>query len=68
MRYPISTSIHLFFSPDSTALNAQIARHIDAGFRYLDFNFLDWATVPDAPLFADVFQTERAVDLSLFYL
>ncbi len=53
MRYPISTSIHLFFSPDSTALNAQIARHIDAGFRYLDFNFLDWATVPDAPLFAD---------------
>ena len=39
MSYPISTSIHLFFKPDGATLNAQIERHIAAGFRFLDFNF-----------------------------
>ena len=53
MSYPIYTSIHLFFKPDGATLNAQIERHIAAGFRFLDFNFLDWAAVPDCPFWSE---------------
>lgn len=53
MSYPISTSIHLFFRPDGSTLNAQIERHIDAGFRCLDFNFIDWGEVTDCPFWTD---------------
>lgn len=54
MNIPLSTSIHLFFdSKTSPTLNAQIERHIDAGFRFLDFNFLDWASADDLPFMRD---------------
>lgn len=50
MSYPVSTSIHLFFDHSGQVpLNDQIKRHIDAGFRYLDFNFLDWQNLKNAP-------------------
>lgn len=49
MKYPISTSIHLFFDSNAATLNDQITRHIQAGFRHLDFNFLDWAAFDDCP-------------------
>ena len=41
MAYPVSTSIHLYFD-EALTLNEQIEKHTAAGFRYLDFNFLDW--------------------------
>lgn len=49
MAYPLSTSIHLYFN-DDLPLNEQIAKHVQAGFRFLDFNFLDWQNVKDSPL------------------
>ena len=52
MAYPLSTSIHLYFN-DGLTLNEQIVKHTDAGFRYLDFNFLDWQNVKDSPLLGD---------------
>ena len=52
MAYPVSTSIHLYFD-DGLTLNEQIAKHTGAGFRFLDFNFLDWQNVKDSPFLAD---------------
>ena len=52
MAYPLSTSIHLYFN-DGLTLDEQIVKHTDAGFRYLDFNFLDWQNVKDSPLLGD---------------
>ena len=52
MAYPLSTSIHLYFN-DGLTLNEQIAKHTQAGFRFLDFNFLDWQNVKDSPLLGD---------------
>ena len=52
MAYPVSTSIHLFFD-GALPLNEQIERHTRAGFRYLDFNFLDWQNAKDSPLLGD---------------
>ena len=52
MAYPLSTSIHLYFNEELT-LNEQIKKHTDAGFRFLDFNFLDWQNVKDSPLLGD---------------
>ena len=52
MAYPVSTSIHLFQNLGLT-LNEQIKKHTDAGFRFLDFNFLDWQNVKDSPLLGD---------------
>ena len=40
MAYPVSTSIHLYFD-EALTLNEQIEKHTAAGFRYLDFNFLN---------------------------
>ena len=51
MSYPLSTSIHLFGM--GAPLNDQIRRHVLAGFRFLDFNFLDWQEVPDSPFLSD---------------
>ncbi|NLE12966.1 MAG: sugar phosphate isomerase/epimerase [Clostridiales bacterium] len=43
MNYPVSTSVHFRFDTDyKVPLNDQISRIIDGGFKYLDFNFLDW--------------------------
>ena len=52
MAYPVSTSIHLFYS-DDVSLNEQIKRHAEAGFRFLDFNFLDWQNNDACPLLTD---------------
>lgn len=52
MSYQISTSIHLFFDRDPATLNRQIERHIQAGFRFLDFNFLDWGAIPSCPFYS----------------
>ena len=52
MAYPVSTSIHLYQN-DGLTLNEQIKKHTDAGFRFLDFNFLDWQNVKDSPLLSD---------------
>lgn len=52
MAYPVSTSIHLYQNEGLT-LNGQIEKHMDAGFRFLDFNFLDWQNVTDSPLLGD---------------
>lgn len=52
MAYPVSTSIHLYFD-EALTLNEQIEKHTAAGFRYLDFNFLDWQNAKDSPLLAD---------------
>ena len=52
MAYPLSTSIHLYFN-EGLSLNEQIAKHTQAGFRFLDFNFLDWQNVKDSPLLGD---------------
>ena len=52
MAYPVSTSIHLYQNLGLT-LNEQIEKHTDAGFRFLDFNFLDWQNVEDSPLLGD---------------
>lgn len=53
MKYPISTSIHLFFDSDASTLNDQINRHIRAGFKHLDFNFLDWAAFDECPFWRE---------------
>ena len=52
MAYPVSTSIHLYCD-ENLPLNEQIERHTKAGFRFLDFNFLDWQNVTDSPLLGD---------------
>lgn len=52
--YPVSTSIHLTRDPDYIVpLDHQIKRIIDAGFRYLDFNFLDHYYSPASPFTTD---------------
>ena len=54
MAYPLSTSIHLFIDEASgVSLNDQIRRHVKAGFKFLDFNFLDWQNIPDSPFLSD---------------
>lgn len=54
MAYPVSTSIHLFFDTEyKISLNEQIKRHINAGFKYLDMNFLDWQADPRSPFLGD---------------
>ena len=52
MAYPVSTSIHLYCD-ENLSLNEQIEKHTGAGFRYLDFNFLDWQNVKESPLLGD---------------
>lgn len=56
MAYPVSTSIHLYFN-DGLTLNEQIEKHIQAGFKFLDFNFLDWQNVPNSPLLSDAWES-----------
>ena len=52
--YPVSTSIHLTRDPSyKVPLDHQIKRIIDAGFRYLDFNFLDHYYTPESPFTGD---------------
>lgn len=47
---PLSTSIHLCFDPSfRTPVEEQIRRIARAGFRWLDFNFLDWFADPRSP-------------------
>ncbi len=54
MAYPVSTSIHLFFDKEyKISINEQIKRHINAGFKYLDFNFLDWQNDDRSPFLGD---------------
>lgn len=48
--YPLSTSIHLTWDPSfRTSMDSQIGRIAGAGFRRLDFNFLDYCNSPDSP-------------------
>ena len=51
MSYPVSTSIHLYFNLET--INEQIEKHIEAGFKFLDFNFLDWMAKEDSPFMKD---------------
>ena len=51
MAYPVSTSIHLYFNLET--INEQIEKHIEAGFKFLDFNFLDWMAKEDSPFMKD---------------
>ena len=61
MIYPVSTSIHLFFDTEyKVSLNEQTERHIKAGFKYLDFNFLDWNADIRSPFVGD--DWERWID------
>lgn len=54
MAYPVSTSIHLFHDPEfRVSINEHIERHIAAGFKFLDFSFLDWQADPRSPLIGD---------------
>ena len=54
MSYPVSTSIHLYFDHDyKVSINEQIKKHTDAGFKFLDFNFLDWQNDDRSPLIND---------------
>ncbi len=54
MSYPVSTSIHLYFDHDyKVSINEQIEKHINAGFKYLDFNFLDWQNSDKSPFMND---------------
>lgn len=44
MRYPLSTSVHFFLDKDyNVSMADQVRRIANAGFKYLDFNFLDWS-------------------------
>ncbi|MBO7761941.1 MAG: sugar phosphate isomerase/epimerase [Clostridia bacterium] len=54
MAYPVSTSIHLFGTDIS--LNEAITRHAKAGFRFLDFNFLDWQEEASSPFLSDAWE------------
>ena len=54
MAYSVSTSIHLFGT--GISLNETIKRHAEAGFKFLDFNFLDWQDMEDSPLLNDGFE------------
>ena len=57
MAYPVSTSIHLFYTDDADAnLNEQIIRHAKAGFKFLDFNFLDWQNNDASPFLLDTWE------------
>jgi sugar phosphate isomerase/epimerase len=54
MAYPVSTSIHFFYSDEADSnLNEQIKRHAKAGFKFLDFNFLDWQNNKADPFLSD---------------
>ena len=51
MSYPVSTSIHLYLNLKT--INEQIKKHIEAGFKFLDFNFLDWMVDEASPFMND---------------
>lgn len=51
MSYPVSTSIHLYLNLKT--INEQIKKHIEAGFKFLDFNFLDWMADEASPFMND---------------
>lgn len=54
MRYPLSTSVHFFLDKDYKVSMADQVRRIAAvGFKYLDFNFLDWHSDLRSPLVGD---------------
>jgi len=61
--YPVSTSIHLTRDPSyRVAIDVQINRIIDGGFRWLEFNFLDHYYTPESPFVGD--DWEAWIDLA----
>jgi sugar phosphate isomerase/epimerase len=61
MSYPVSTSIHLTFDATyTTPVGHQVERIAKAGFRYLDFNFLDLNRTVQSPFVGP--DWERYVD------
>lgn len=57
MNYPISTSMHLTFDQTMSkgfhTVDSPISRITKAGFKFLDFNFLDQYTAPNSPFLSN---------------